>query len=255
MADHDKDPDDWVPSPRHLLRLACIHHVTSEWTPGTVLEVGAGTGHITREFVDRGFDVTATDLGDTSRELLRQRFGSTARVVDSYEDVAEASMEHLFAFEVLEHVADDHGVLAQWTTRLRPGGKLLISVPAHQSKFGDADRAVGHVRRYERDELLALVEGAGYEDVEIANYGFPLGNVLRHAQTLGRRAAGKQADDAADETERVERTMDSGVKTAEPLNKARRILRPSVFAPFAAIQKVAYGRDWSDGYVLTARRS
>ncbi len=247
--------DDWVPSPRHLLRVACIEDVTKDWAPGSVLEVGAGTGDVTSRFVARGFNITANDMGETSRRLLRERFGDTIKVVDSLDEVPMGTADFLFAFEVLEHIDDDLAALTSWAQHVRPGGQLLISVPAHQRKFSDADRAVGHVRRYERTELTDLITNAGFESVEIANYGFPLGNVLRHAQTGARVVARRRSDEAGDEHDRLERTMDSGVRTAGPLNKMRSILRPGVFAPFAAVQRRAFGRDWSDGYVATARRS
>lgn len=247
------DLEGWVPSPRHLLRVACIADVTAAWTPGPVLEVGAGTGDVTARFVERGFDVIAHDLGERSRSILRDRFDGAARVVDHLDEVEPGSVEFLFAFEVLEHVEDDLGVLKTWLSKLRPGGTVLVSVPAHQRKFGDADRAVGHVRRYEREQLIALLTDAGLVSVEVHNYGFPLGNVLRWAQTAMRVVGRRRASEADDDEERIRRTVDSGVQTVEPLNRMRRVLRPGTLRPFAALQRVAYRRDWSDGYVATAR--
>ncbi len=245
--------ENWVPSPRHLLRVGCLSDVTRDWSPGSVLEVGAGTGDVTRRFVDRGFEVTAHDLGEHSLGILRRRFDGSVRVVEHLDAVADASVDHLFAFEVLEHVEDDLGVLKTWLTKVRPGGRVLVSVPAHQRKFGDADRAVGHVRRYERDQLEMLLSAAGLDEIEVHNYGFPLGNMLRWAQTTVRVVTRHRAHQAEDDEERIRRTVESGVTTVGPLNRMRRILRPGPLKPFTVVQRVAYHRDWSDGYVVTAR--
>jgi len=246
--------ESWVPSPRHLLRVACIEHLTRDWEPGSVLEVGAGTGDVTSGFVDRGFSVTAHDLGQTSRAILRERFGDLLTVVDTLDEVEPVSVQHLFAFEVLEHVEDHLNVLKQWVRHLLPSGRVLISVPAHQRKFSDVDRAVGHVRRYERAELASLMSEAGLVDIEIANYGFPLGNLLRYAQSTARFFSGRHSAEASSEDDRIERTIDSGIQTSAPLNKMRAFLKPTVFRPFGMLQRPAFGRDWSDGYVATARR-
>ncbi|MEM9135220.1 MAG: class I SAM-dependent methyltransferase [Actinomycetota bacterium] len=246
--------DAWTPSPRHLLRVGCLADVTADWPPGDVYEVGAGTGDVTSRFVARGFKMTAYDLGEHSRDVLRRRFGPDVTVIDDPEHLGGARFDYLFAFEVLEHIADDRGALLGWLQHLRPGGRVLFSVPAHQRKYSDADRAVGHVRRYERGELEALLTGAGLIDVELHNYGFPLGNALRYTQNAVRTATGNRATTADEEDDRIARGVESGVSTASPLNRLRKLSTPALLRPFATVQRVAYGRDWSDGYVATAVR-
>lgn len=62
---------------------------------------------------------------------------------------------------------------------LKPGGRVLISVPAHARKYGRSDLLVGHVRRYEKSGLLALLTDAGTGDVHIVNYGYLLTELTR----------------------------------------------------------------------------
>ena len=243
--------EEWTPSPRHFLRVGCITEVTAGWAPGTILEVGAGTGHVTGHFVDRGFSVTATDLGSRSRQLLRHRFGPTVTVIDDLDQLT-GTVDYLMAFEVLEHISDDLGALRGWLEHLRPGGRVVISVPAHQRKFGDPDRAVG-----QQVEELGLVVSpdvadAGLVDIELANYGFPLGNAMRLAKTSARALTRRRVDEAEAESDRIARTVQSGVVTAPTLNRVSRLSTPRLLAPFVAVQRLAYGRDWSDGWVATA---
>jgi SAM-dependent methyltransferase len=71
------------------------------------------------------------------------------------------------AFDVLEHIADDDLALENIRGALRDGGHLLVAVPAFQALFSGHDRLVGHVRRYERAQLKALLERHGFAVVEL----------------------------------------------------------------------------------------
>lgn len=63
---------------------------------------------------------------------------------------------------MLEHIEDDAAVLGQFFSKIRPGGKLLVYVPAFQVLFSSMDTKVGHVRRYTRKELGAKTKAAGF---------------------------------------------------------------------------------------------
>lgn len=65
-------------------------------------------------------------------------------------------------FEVLEHVADDEGLLRELARITRPGGHLALTVPLGMKHYCSFDRYMGHVRRFEPDELRSKVERAGY---------------------------------------------------------------------------------------------
>jgi len=73
---------------------------------------------------------------------------------------------------VLEHIADDRGAVAEMASALRPGGHLSLLVPAHPRLYGPLDDAYGHHRRYTRERLRDVVRGAGLE--EVALYSFNL---------------------------------------------------------------------------------
>jgi SAM-dependent methyltransferase len=113
--------------------------------------------------------------------------GNALRAVDDLDELGGEGFDYLFAFEVLEHIEHDLDALQEWTERLKPWGRLLVSVPGHQRKYGPEDASVGHVRRHEREDLKELLVDAGNERIEIFNYGFPLGNMTRvaHRMVLG----------------------------------------------------------------------
>lgn len=74
------------------------------------------------------------------------------REVDRH--VGEADL--IMLTDVLEHVADDRELLGRIVAVMRPGSQLLITVPADQTLWSSHDEALGHYRRYSRDELERL---------------------------------------------------------------------------------------------------
>lgn len=136
-----------------------------------VLEVGAGEGALGARLARR-YDYVGVEPDPLSRARARERVGTVL------EALPDESFDLVCAFEVLEHVADDGAELRLWRGQLRPGGWLLLSVPAHEKRFGPADRRVGHVRRYDPERLAALLTETGFENSRLVTYGFPLGYAL-----------------------------------------------------------------------------
>jgi SAM-dependent methyltransferase len=242
----------WSRSPKYVLRAACIDELTGGWTAGEFAEFGAGTATMTRNFVSRGFHGHVYDLGAETRAALRRDVfptGAPVRVVDAPEEIPDASVDYLMAFEVLEHIDDDHGVLESWARKLRPAGQVVVSVPAHMRKFSATDDRVGHVRRYERAELRTLLEACGFGELRIANYGFPLGNVSRRVmRVLERRGAA-----AVDVADKVDRSVRSGVEQPGAVNRLAGVVNDRTLAPFISAQRRFFDRDLGDGYVAVGR--
>ncbi len=88
---------------------------------------------------------------------------------------------------VLEHMSDDGGALRTLYRGLRPGGTLVLYVPAFEALYSEFDRLVGHYRRYRRDDLAFRVTEAGFEVVEARYVNF-LGGIAWWviARQLGR---------------------------------------------------------------------
>ena len=75
------------------------------------------------------------------------------------------------AFDVVEHCEDDALAVSELNRVLRPGGRMLLSVPAYDWAWSDHDVRAGHYRRYTRPRLVQLVERAGLT-VERSTYAF-----------------------------------------------------------------------------------
>jgi SAM-dependent methyltransferase len=133
-----------------------------------LLEVGAGTGNLTRFFLSCE-EVLAVDIDPAFMGEFGRRFGGQPRVKTEVMDVAAATdplgtrtFDTVLCVNVLEHIAEDEMTLKRFRNHLVPGGKLLLLVPAHAALYGGVDRSAGHVRRYDRKGLATKLVAAGF---------------------------------------------------------------------------------------------
>ena len=245
----------WVETPMFLLRRDCVGRATAGWKPGLFLEIGAGTGQLTRNFLERGFSGTCYDLGAENRSILRNNlasFAGTLDVVDSLGEVETESFDYVLAFEVLEHIESDAEALRSWVRFLRPGGHILISVPSHMLKYNQEDRAVGHYRRYERDQLERLFRDAECAEVQVLSYGFPLAILTRRGNQLLSRWKSNGKTEATQRAEEL--SIRSGVERSDASVRVSKILNRRTLRPFIALQRLFFQSDLGDGYVACAVR-
>jgi SAM-dependent methyltransferase len=137
---------------------------------GRVAEVGAGIGTFSERLLASGIDDLLLIEPDTScAAQLQTRFAGRAGVAvagDPVPGCAElqaraGTVDFLLCQNVLEHVEDQRGALAEMAASLAPGGSLGLLVPAHPRLYGSLDRRFGHLRRYRRRDLAALIGEAG----------------------------------------------------------------------------------------------
>jgi glycosyltransferase involved in cell wall biosynthesis len=146
------------------------------WVGRRVLEVGSGTGVMTRYLATREH-LVATDVDPEYVELLRRQYADNPKVEVRLLDLASlggdgiprGSFDTVVCANVLEHVADDAAALRAMRDVAVPGGRVVLVVPAHPGIYGTIDRAIGHYRRYRRADIVAKLRAA---DLEVEHVSF-----------------------------------------------------------------------------------
>ncbi len=137
-----------------------------------VLEVGSGIGNIISEVLSRSHvrSVVATDLQASSLAVLRDRFGHDTRLSTEVWNAEDRPPQSLLAEKfdtvicsnVLEHIENHEQALKNIRQILKPGGQLVLLVPANPQIFSGLDEELGHYRRYTKEELLRVLGAAGF---------------------------------------------------------------------------------------------
>lgn len=138
---------------------------------GRMLEVGSGIGNLSRCFLDDGCDLVLSDLRAPYVRRLEEDFpGRRVVSIDlvhpRFADVYGhhlASFDTVFALNVVEHIADDVRALENCRRLVRPGGAVVILVPAYEWLHNRLDTHLGHYRRYTRGSLVEAFGRAGLE--------------------------------------------------------------------------------------------
>lgn len=232
---------------RAWLRWDFIRRWVEEIAPATVLEFGCGMGAAGSRLA-RGRTYTGIEPDAQSRAVAAERVGASGRVLAGDESLpAEETFDLVCAFEVLEHIEDDRAALQSWTRRVRPGGHLLLSVPAWQDRYGPMDAEVGHFRRYDPDQLAAVLATTELEVVRTVLYGWPLAYVLEDV----RNRALRRAEAAAAERSMDSRSAGSG-RAFQPRSTVAGLATQWLSLPFRVAQRLR--RDRGTGLIVLARR-
>jgi len=143
-----------------------------------VLEAGAGIGNLTRILSPRRARYIAGDIETEYLARLRARFQHRPKVevrhcdLENPEDfqALAGSVDSVVCLNVLERIENDMDGLRNIYTALQPGGRVIILVPHGQEIFGSLDAALGHFRRYSREELQRKIEQAGFHVERILDF-------------------------------------------------------------------------------------
>ncbi|KUG06090.1 class I SAM-dependent methyltransferase [Solirubrum puertoriconensis] len=128
-----------------------------------LLEIGCSGGPLLLRLRESGFsNITGIDISPRAIELAHRRGLPNSFAMDATKlDFADESFDIIIASDVLEHIEDEAQALREWHRVLRPGGRLIVFVPAFSMLWSQHDVVNHHFRRYTRETLLtALRQGA-----------------------------------------------------------------------------------------------
>lgn len=242
-------------TPRYLLRRNLILALLRRQKPGRFLEIGCGRGELLPHMASLGFDGVGLEISPHVFPIAAEAARPLApriRVESNPNALRGARFPYVFAFEVLEHLADDEQHLARWREWLEPDGLLVLSVPAHARHWTGADAAAGHYRRYEREDLRALLGRAGYRVQLLWSYGFPVTSITRRLRGFAYHHHVASLEAAT----RQERTLRSALDSTREFGRGGRglvTLTEAMGRAFHWAQWPFRGTDLGDGYLVSAR--
>ena len=152
-----------------------------------ILEIGCGTGHNLPMLAQFG-EVDAIEIDEAARDIASVRLGKPVGEAPLPEltGVERGAYDMVAVLDVVEHIEDDVGALKAMAECLKPGGAILIAVPAHQWMWSAHDVVNHHKRRYSKATLDAAIKQAG-----LKHNGLSWFNSLLFPAAVAARLAGK----------------------------------------------------------------
>jgi SAM-dependent methyltransferase len=152
----------------------------------TFLDVGCGGGHLSKLLCDAGLTGIGVDFSKRALEIAKDTLAPYIQK-DQYRlqlgDVHDlppdfAKVDLAISYMVMEHVEDDVGFLETIAKFVKPGGNMIIAVPGRRDCWSLEDETVGHIRRYDRCDLDAVLRKANLSQVSVWSIGVPTINML-----------------------------------------------------------------------------
>lgn len=161
----------------------------------SILNIGCGTGGMIPLFEQYG---TVTNI-DVSIEAVKYckdlGYKDTIKFNGKRLPFSAGVFDVIVATDVLEHIENDSKALKEWYRVLKPGGKLIITVPAYQWLWSEHDESLHHFRRYTASGLHNLVNNNKFTVLKrsyIIVFSFPLIVLYRLIASISKKPGEKQ---------------------------------------------------------------
>jgi SAM-dependent methyltransferase len=161
-----------------------------------VLEIGCGTGHNFGMLGQFG-TVDALEIDDTARALASERLGRPVinAPLPALPGIADDSYDLVALLDVLEHIEDDQAALQGIKAKLRPGGRIIVTVPANKWMWSAHDVEHHHFRRYAQGDLETVVAKAGLTVEHVSHFNTVLFPLIALVRLVGKLTGKESADD------------------------------------------------------------
>ncbi|SDA34724.1 class I SAM-dependent methyltransferase [Sphingomonas sp. NFR15] len=162
-----------------------------------ILEIGCGTGHNLPMLAQFG-TVEAIEIDPAAREIASQRLGKPvgAAPLPTLTGVERGAYDLIAVLDVVEHIEDDVAALKAMAECLKPGGKILITVPAHQWMWSAHDTVNHHHRRYSKASLAKAIGAAGLKARKLGYFNSLLFPLAAASRIAGRLTGKDDSDDS-----------------------------------------------------------
>jgi SAM-dependent methyltransferase len=233
--------------PGTLLQLLYLKERLKGVAPGHFVEVGPGKGAISRLLLSMGWTGTAYDLESATTAFLSRRFASeissqryTTINRDWLTESTQGSCDLVISCMVMEHLdsKQERQFVEQARTVLRPGGMLVCLVPGSPAHWGIEDDIAGHIRRYTRRDIRALLAHDNWDVLDVAGLTWPVSNVLLPVSNwLVRRSESNKLALSLHERTKQSGNRDVAMKTHFPVLLGLILNKISIY-PLHILQKL-----------------
>ena len=160
----------WFRARNEIVAAVMRRHSVAAHRRARILEIGCGNGNVL-SYLSRTLeqDVWGADLFVEALGYCYERAHLPVVQLDAHSLPFEGTLDAVCLFDVLEHLPADMEVLAEIHRALRPGGKVILTVPAYQKLWSYFDEFSHHQRRYHRAQLCRKMEAVGFT-VEMCSY-------------------------------------------------------------------------------------
>lgn len=150
-----------------ISRLALIEDVLHRYVKfgSSLLDIGAGTGYVASYIQSLGYKTSVGDISQKGLEFAVKAGIDSCYLMDIYKPPFKNKFDAISLFDVIEHLDKDQLALDNVGVMLNRGGKVLITVPAHEWLWNKHDELAGHKRRYTMKSLREKVELSGLKVV------------------------------------------------------------------------------------------
>ena len=135
----------------------------------SVLDVGPGTGNNIQYYKDKALQITLLEINKNLANSLKLKFDGDKKIVVFNTDIhsQEKKFDTILYMDVLEHIEDDEKEINKALKQLNSGGNLIFFVPAYQFLYSDFDKAIGHIKRYNKKFFLSFKKDENITIIEL----------------------------------------------------------------------------------------
>ena len=220
------------------------------------LEIGPGSFSLTADILKHYANGTLVEYNPCVQEIyngleksIRKRLHLV--IEDFMLLTSDSKYDCIIACEIMEHIEQDVEFLRKIHSLLNNQGQLVLSVPSRQIFWSIHDSIVGHLRRYEKQEVINMLSKEDFKNINIISYGFPFINILRWPRILLAKVQAKEKRF----WDKTTQTKESGLSHYREFPNILGILcNKYMVYPLCLISSLFNDYDLSDGYIITAEK-
>ena len=164
-----------------------------------ILDAGCGTGRLMFQMKSLG-DITGFDFRNTALSYCRKRGLKNAKLVDlNIWNAIENQFDYVISLDVVsdQGIKDDTLILKKFHKTLKPGGKLLLHVPAFPILKRSHDKAATIRKRYLRNEIEVIAKEVGFTPIQVQyrlSFALPLFLISKLLESIITSRKGSTSD-------------------------------------------------------------